>query len=87
MVPGVVLELLASTGKPFDAGYATIFDKEKVNVLDVKTKKLSMSRTMILKGWRDHVGGLWIIPLVKIAPGPNIGHVTSQTPEKIVSPP
>ena len=80
MVPGVVLDLLAITSKFYDAGYFTIFDKEEVNIYDAATTAITTPKLPIPKGWRDRFSTLWRIPLVKRAPGTDIGQVTNQVP-------
>ena len=50
MVPGVVLGLMASMSKFCDAGYATIFDEDKVNICNVENKKYPRQGSRSSKG-------------------------------------
>ena len=80
MVPGVLLDLLASTSKFYDAGYITLFGKEKVNICGARTTTVTASKPLVLKGWRDAVITLWLILLVTRAPGSGVSQVTSRFP-------
>ena len=49
MVPGFKDNLL-STSKFVDAGYAWVFDQDKVSVYDMTNTKITTSRVAIMKG-------------------------------------
>ena len=80
MVPDGTLDCLASTSNMCDDGYFTMFDGEEVRIYDAETTKVVTPKPPILKGWRDKIITLWRILLVKRAPRPNDGHVTSRAP-------
>ena len=63
-----------------DAGYFTVFDGTEVRIYDAETTKIQTSKPPVLKGWRDTITTLWKIPLVKTAPGVDVGQVTSRPP-------
>ena len=80
MVPNVTLNPLSSTSKLVDAGYFQVFDSKETRIYDARTTKIVCSKPPVLKGWRDTLSTLWRLPLVKQAPAPNIGQLTSRTP-------
>ena len=80
MIPGVVLNMLASMSKFSNARYFSIFEEEEVNIYNAATTKITTLKPSLLKGCRDTVSTLWRIPLVKQARGPDDGQMTSRVP-------
>ena len=52
VTPGITSALLASTGKYADAGYASLFLDDRLEVFDLKNTKVSVSRETVLRGHR-----------------------------------
>jgi hypothetical protein len=53
ITPGVDETSLISTVKFAEAGYVTIFDRDEVNVYDERDTVITVSRSAILRGWRE----------------------------------
>ncbi len=56
-VPSITENSLVSTSKCSDAGYTTVFEKDKVTIYDTLKRKLVVPRESILRRWR--IGDLW----------------------------
>jgi hypothetical protein len=78
IVPSITENSLVSTSKFADAGYSTVFMKDKVTIYDTLKRKLVVPREAILRGWR--VGDLWQIPLVKMVMNNNTDTVLVDKP-------
>mgnify|MGYP007103423372 CR=1 FL=1 len=73
ITPGVDETSLISTVKFAEAGYVTIFDRDEVNVYDERDTVITVSRSAILRGWREPgTNDLWRIPLVPVVRNDNI---------------
>jgi hypothetical protein len=59
ITPGISENSLLSTAKYEDAGYITIFDKDRVNVYDAHNTMITVSREAVLRGWRERGENLW----------------------------
>jgi len=53
ITPGITETSLTSTAKFADAGYTTIFDGDQVNIYDQHDTVIMVSRTAIIRGWRE----------------------------------
>ena len=51
LVNDTTLASLISNGKFADAGYATLYDKQRASVFDLKSTKITASEEPVLKGW------------------------------------
>ena len=85
MVLGVVFNSLTRSMKNYKTMYTIIFDKDKANIYDVKSTKMSTTRKLILKGWRNCISDTWRIPFVPVA-CPNDRKVNNEAPSKTDSP-
>ena len=65
ITPGISKKSLLSTSKYADAGYITIFKKDRVNVYDAHNTLITVSREAVLRGWRESGENLWQIPIVE----------------------
>ncbi len=65
ITPGISENSLLSTSKYADAGYITIFEKDRVNVYKAHNKLITVSREAVLRGWRESGENLWRIPIVE----------------------
>ena len=59
ITPGISKNSLLSTSKYADAGYITVFDKDRVNVYDANNTMIAVSREAVLRGWRERGEDLW----------------------------
>jgi hypothetical protein len=64
IVPLLVGNSLLSTSKFAEAGYTTIYDKDKVNFYNTSTTKITVLADAVLKGWQCPCMDLWCVPLV-----------------------
>ncbi len=76
--PSITENSLVSTSKFANAGYTTVFEKDKVTIYDMLKRMLVVPREEILRGWR--VGDLWRIPLVKMVMNNNTDTVLVDKP-------
>jgi len=53
ITPGITETLLMSTAKFAKAGYTTIIDGDQVNIYDQHDTIITVSRTAIIRGWRE----------------------------------
>ena len=84
MVPGIGHHLF-STNRLAESGYATIFDGDEVNVYDLNNTTIKVSRSAVLKGWRDVKAGIWRIPLTKTVTNANTDTLaTAQSPQELL---
>jgi hypothetical protein len=65
ITPGISENSLLSTSKYADAGYITIFEKDRVNVYNAHNTMITVSREAVLRGWRERGENLWRIPIVE----------------------
>jgi hypothetical protein len=77
-MPSITENSLISTSKFANAGYTTVFEKDKVTIYNTLKRKLVVPREAILRGW--HVGDLWQIPLVKMVMNNNMDTVLVDKP-------
>jgi hypothetical protein len=64
---GVDETSLISTVKFAEAEHVTIFDRDEVNIYDQRNTIITVSRSAILRGWREPgTNDLWRIPLVPV---------------------
>ncbi len=67
IIPGIDETSLISTVMFAEAGYVTIFDRDEVNIYDQCDTVITVSRSTILRGWREPgTNDLWRIPLVPV---------------------
>ena len=85
MIPGIVFDSLTRRKKIFNTMYTILFDKDKANIYDVKSKKMSTIRKLILKEWHNCISDTWRIPFVPVA-CPNDRKVNNERPSKTDSP-
>ena len=72
ITPGISKISLLSTSKYADAGYITVFQKDRVNVYDAHNTMITVSREAVLRGWRERGENLWLIPIVETARNNNM---------------
>ena len=65
ITPGISENSLLSTLKYADAGYITVFEKDKVNMYNANNTIITVSREAVLRGWREAGENLWRIPIVE----------------------
>jgi hypothetical protein len=58
ITPGASQHSLLSTGKYADANI-TVFDKDTVNIYDANDTIITITKDVILRGWRDMDNKLW----------------------------
>jgi hypothetical protein len=66
IMPGTERDSLLSIPKFVDANYVAIFDKNKVNIYNANNTIITISCSVILRGWRCKQTKLWHVPLTKI---------------------
>ena len=57
MVPGIEHNLMSTNIFAFTK-YVTIFDEDMVNIYDARNTKITVSRGVVLQGWRVSSKGL-----------------------------
>ncbi len=76
---GIAESSLISTSRFADAGYATIFSGDQVNIYDQNDTIIMVSRSAILRGWREE-NSLYRIPLVPVVRNNNTDTVIVNRP-------
>jgi hypothetical protein len=79
ITPGIAESSLISTSRFSDAGYATIFAGDQVNIYDQNDMIITVSRGAILRSWRED-NGLYRIPLVPVVRNNNTDTVIVKRP-------
>jgi hypothetical protein len=80
ITPGVTKNSLLSTSKFTNANYITIFDKEAVNIYDANETTITITRGVILRGFKCPMTGMWRIPLVDLVRNNNTDTVIVNCP-------
>jgi hypothetical protein len=69
-----------STSKFPDANYITIFDKDAVNIYDANDTTITITRGVILRGFKYPMTGMWRIPLIDLVRNNNTDTVIINCP-------
>ena len=80
ITPGISQNSLLSTAKYADAGYITVFDKDRVNVYDANITMITVSREVVLRGCREEGEDLWQIPIVETVQNNNTDTIIVNRP-------
>jgi hypothetical protein len=81
ITPGIDETSLISTVKFAEAGYVTIFDRDKVNIYDQRDTVITVSQSAILRGWREQgTNDLWRIPLIPVVRNNNTDTIIVKRP-------
>jgi hypothetical protein len=85
IVPALVENSLLSTNKFAEAEYTVIYDKDKVNFYNTRTKKITVLEEAILTGWQCPHQKMWCIPLVPIVTNLNTDTLLLDHPSRLDS--